>query len=123
MSTRVGYTGGDAADPTYGSVCGGDGHTEALKIEYDPSVMSYDRILSIFWKEHNPTYRAKAQYKSAIWATTPEQLEAAQRSKKEIEEKYGKVLATDILPAKQWHDAEEYHQKYIEKQSSRWSVR
>mmetsp|Transcript_24692 Transcript_24692/g.43982 ORF Transcript_24692/g.43982 Transcript_24692/m.43982 type:complete len:86 (+) Transcript_24692:493-750(+) len=85
--------------------------------------MSYDRILSIFWKEHNPTYRAKAQYKSAIWATTPEQLEAAQRSKKEIEEKYGKVLATDILPAKQWHDAEEYHQKYIEKQSSRWSVR
>jgi len=94
-----------------------------LKIEYDPSVMSYDRILSIFWKEHNPTYRAKAQYKSAIWATTPEQLEAAQRSKKEIEEKYGKVLATDILPAKQWHDAEEYHQKYIEKQSSRWSVR
>jgi len=118
LNTRVGYTGGDSPDPTYNSVCRGDGHTEALKVEYDPSVISYERVLDIFWKEHNPTYKSKPQYKSGIWPTTDEQMETALASREKIAQKYGKV-ATDIEPAKTWYDAEEYHQKYIAKQSGR----
>lgn len=106
----MGYTGGDSDNPTYGSVCGGDGHTEALKIEFDPDVISYDSLLEMFWEEHNPSgYKPKVQYKSAIWPTTDAQAEKATASKKAIQDKYGNVH-TDIEPPKQWHDAEEYHQ-------------
>jgi len=74
--------------------------------------------LSIFWKEHSPKYKSKAQYKSAIWPTTEEQMQIALQSRADIVGKYGAV-ATDIVPAVEWWDAEEYHQKYIEKQQSR----
>lgn len=83
-------------------------------------MISYERLLEIFWKEHNPTYKSKPQYKSAIWPTNEEQMQIAMASKERIEGKYGKVVATDIEFAKPWYDAEEYHQKYIEKQSGRW---
>jgi len=106
VSTRVGYTGGDAPAPTYGSVCGGDGHTEAISIEFDPNVVTYDELLDRFWEEHNPSgYKPKAQYKSAIWPTTDAQLEIARASVEKIRSKYGDVH-TDVEPAKEWHDAE-----------------
>lgn len=99
-------------------MCAGDGHTEALKLEYDPSVISYEKILEIFWKEHSPKYKSKAQYKSAIWPTTEEQMKIALASRDAVASKWGPV-ATDIEMATPWWDAEEYHQKYIEKQSMR----
>ena len=83
MSQRVGYTGGDSEEPTYGSVCGGDGHTEAVKIEFDPNVISYEQLLDTFWAEHNPSgYKPKVQYKSAIWPQNKAQEAAARASKK-----------------------------------------
>lgn len=106
----MGYTGGTSDNPTYGSVCGGDGHTEAIKIDFDPDVITYENLLDMFWEEHNPSgYKPKVQYKSAIWPTTPAQATAAEASRKAISEKYGPVH-TDIESAKEWHDAEEYHQ-------------
>lgn len=90
----------------------------ALQLEFDPAVISYERILDIFWKDHNPKHRSKAQYKSAIWPTTEEQMRIALASRDKIASKYGPV-ATDIEMAKPWWDAEEYHQKYIAKQSGR----
>ena len=113
VSQRVGYTGGDAEEPTYGSVCGGDGHTEAVKIEFDPNVISYEQLLDTFWAEHNPSgYKPKVQYKSAIWPTSESQREIAIASRDAIESKYGSVH-TDIEDEQQWWDAEEYHQKYL----------
>jgi peptide-methionine (S)-S-oxide reductase len=88
------------------------------QLEFDPSVISYEKILDIFWKEHSPKYKSKAQYKSAIWTTTEEQMRIALQSRADIVGRYGAV-ATDIEPAKTWWDAEEYHQKYVEKQQSR----
>ena len=116
----MGYTGGDAPDPTYGSVCGGDGHTEAMKVVFDPNIISYDQLLDHFFEEHNPSgYKPKVQYKSAIWPTTPEQDAAARAKIKAIEETYNRTLHTDVETPKEWYDAQEYHQKYIEKQMAR----
>ena len=121
LSQRVGYTGGDTDAPTYGSVCGGDGHTEAMKVEYDPAVISYEDLLKVFFEEHNPSgYKPKTQYKSAIWPTNEAQEKAARAAIEDIEKKFGKTLHTDVEAPKAWHDAEEYHQKYIEKQMGRW---
>ena len=103
VSQRVGYTGGDSDNPTYGTVCGGDGHTEAVKIEFDPNVISYEQLLDTFWAEHNPSgYKPKVQYKSAIWPQNEAQEAAARASKKAIEDKYNKTLHTDIEPPKTW---------------------
>mmetsp|Transcript_6147 Transcript_6147/g.21609 ORF Transcript_6147/g.21609 Transcript_6147/m.21609 type:complete len:129 (-) Transcript_6147:1054-1440(-) len=115
VSTRVGYTGGDNPSPTYDTVCAGDGHTEALRVEYDPSETSYEALLQAFFEEHNPTRRSKAQYKSALWPTTDEQKAAAEAMKESLESKHGVKLHTDIEEAKEFWDAEEYHQKYLEK--------
>ena len=120
VSQRVGYTGGSKENPTYGSVCGGDGHTEAGKIEFDPSKITYQQLLDTFWAEHNPSgYKPKPQYKSAIWPQDAEQELVARASKKSIEDKYGKTLHTDIESPTEWWDAEEYHQDYIAKQMGR----
>lgn len=73
MSTRVGYTGGETPSPTYKSVCAGDGHTEALQIEYDPTVIDYEALLNKFWSEHDYSFNYMNQYKSAVWAHNDEQ--------------------------------------------------
>ena len=120
-NVRVGYTGGETDVPTYGAVCaGGTGHTEAYYVAYDPAVTSYDKLLDQFWAEHSPTYASKAQYKSAIWAQTPEQYEKAVASKESAERRVGRTMFTDIYPpdvslSTPWWDAEEYHQKYYNK--------
>lgn len=110
--TRVGYTGGGTAEPTYRSVCTGDGHTEAIQITFDPEVISYEELLGAFYKQHSPS-ASKAQYKSAIWYTNDKQKRIAEKviaSQGERAQRY-----TDLLPAQTWHDAENYHQQYIEK--------
>lgn len=111
---RVGYTGGTTRDPTYKSVCAGDGHSEAIKIVYDPSMISYQRLLAIFWKEHNPTRRARTQYRSAIFYHNEEQRKMAEAMREEIERQRG-VCFTATEPAQDWYDAEEYHQHYLKK--------
>lgn len=112
VATSVGYTGGDAPSPTYRSVCAGDGHTEALKVEFDPTKVEYKDLLKKFWSEHSYSRNGKTQYKSAIWANNEEQRKLAEESKQELQLK-GKQVATEIHDKKQWYDAEEYHQKYV----------
>eukprot|EP00439_Symbiodinium_sp_Y106_P026927 s3528_g3.t1 len=108
----VGYTGGRNAKPSYESVCGGDGHTEAIQIEYDPEQVSYDSLLDSFLQGHQPM-RSKAQYKSAIWYHNEEQRKIAESRMEET----GAAPVVDVDEAKPWYDAEDYHQKYYDKQN------
>lgn len=116
LSTRVGYTGGSSPDPTYDSVCGGDGHTEAVKVDFDPHELPYEGLLQVFFKEHDATTkRGSTQYKSAIWYHSPEQQKVAEAMIKQISDQSGKPVATDLGPAVHWTDAEDFHQKYYQK--------
>mmetsp|Transcript_7257 Transcript_7257/g.12276 ORF Transcript_7257/g.12276 Transcript_7257/m.12276 type:complete len:120 (-) Transcript_7257:288-647(-) len=115
VSSSVGYTGGDNPNPTYESVCRGDGHTEALKIEYDPSVLSFQDLMTTFFKEADGG-RCKAQYMSAVFAQNKEQAAIA---KKVAKDSNSNVPVLGGASAKPWHDAEEYHQKYMAKALSR----
>ncbi|KAK9828618.1 hypothetical protein WJX72_001061 [[Myrmecia] bisecta] len=120
VNTRVGYTGGSNLSPTYNTVCSNDGHTEAVKIEFDPHLISYERLLKEFFNEHDPSRQAgKAQYKSAVWTHSDAQATAVAQQIKQYEDRTGKKVATDVAPAGSWHDAEEYHQKYYEKAGRR----
>lgn len=112
LDTRVGYTGGQSPSPTYESVRSGDGHTEALRIHYDPDQVSYTELLDHFFKKHRPQPTAKTQYKSAIWCHDSHQLHAAETS---LRERAVPEKSVSIAPAMIWHDAEEYHQKYVKK--------
>lgn len=99
---------------------GSTGHTEAYYVAYSPAETSYDKLLDQFWAEHSPTYMSKSQYKSAIWAQTPEQYEKAVASKDAAERRVGRTMFTDIYPPEvsldtAWWDAEEYHQGYYRK--------
>ncbi|MDO8520809.1 MAG: peptide-methionine (S)-S-oxide reductase MsrA [bacterium] len=124
LETAVGYTGGTKENPTYEDVCGGaTGHAEAVQIIYDPKKISYDELLDIFWKNHNPTTPGRqgpdigAQYRSVIFFHTPEQEAAARASKEKLEKngKWGDPIVTEIVPAGTFWRAEEYHQKYFAK--------
>lgn len=117
MNTTVGYTGGDNPSPSYESVCAGDGHTEAIQIKFDPGQTSFDELLKQFWQQYRGT-SGKVQYKSAIWYHNEEQRLAIEKSIQEMEGKFGRRPQIDVLPAKAWHDGEEYHQHYIAKQAS-----
>lgn len=96
-------------------MCAGDGHTEAIRIEYDPEKLSYERLVESFFEKHMP-FPAPAQYKSAIWYHDDEQKLAAEHALKQRN-----VEHVDLQPATKWHDAEEYHQKYYEKQVPWWN--
>ena len=110
MRTRVGYTGGVVASPTYRSM--GD-HTEAIEIVYDPDQISYGELLEIYWASTNPTSGSwSRQYRSAIWPNSPEQEAAAQASLEAIEAERGRKMYVDIEPAGVFTPAEDYHQKY-----------
>lgn len=121
MGTRVGYTGGTAKDPNYKTVCRGDGHTEAIQITFNPAEVSYDTLLDVFFSEHLPIRKTKPQYKSAVYTHNEEQVKLIQSKIKSLEASKGLKIVTDVEKAKEWYDAEEYHQKYIEKQNrGRW---
>merc|ERR1711997_14052 len=110
IRTRVGYAGGSKVNPTYYSL--GD-HTETLDLAYDPSVTTYSDLLNIFWNNHDPCSRNKAQYMSAIFYHDEEQKTLAEETKIEQAKKRNKPITTVIVPAKEFYDAEDYHQKYM----------
>ncbi len=122
--TRVGYTGGAFDNPTYEDVCADKtGHAEAVEIEYDPSIISYKQLLDLFWNTHDPTTPNRqgpdvgSQYRSAIFYHTPEQEKEARTSKEALQKskKFKRPIVTDILPAKTFWTAEDYHQRYFQK--------
>jgi peptide-methionine (S)-S-oxide reductase len=125
-ATAVGYAGGSTPNPTYEEVCSGrTGHTEVVRVVFDPAKISYEALLRVFWESHDPTQGMRqgndrgTQYRSAIYATSPDQLAAAKASK----EVYGAVLAraglpaitTEIREAPAFFYAEAYHQQYLAK--------
>ena len=123
-ATRVGYTGGTFANPTYKDVCTDrTGHAEAVEVEYDPAVLSYDKLLQVFWENHDPTQLNRqgpdwgTQYRSAIFFTNPEQEATAKASKDALEKshRFSKPIVTQIVPATPFYEAEDYHQQYLEK--------
>jgi peptide-methionine (S)-S-oxide reductase len=123
VSTVVGYTGGTFKNPKYEDVSTGKtGHAEAVRIEFDPSIVSYEKLLDFFWDMHNPTTLNRqgpdigTQYRSAIFFHDGEQKKAAEKSKKNQEtSKRFKNIVTQIVKASEFYPAEEYHQKYLMK--------
>ncbi|MHC4474714.1 MAG: peptide-methionine (S)-S-oxide reductase MsrA [Planctomycetota bacterium] len=124
VATSVGYTGGHLQNPTYEHVCSDrTGHAEAVQIIYDPAMVSYDELLDVFWKIHDPTTLNRqgpdvgSQYRSAIFYHNQRQLQAATRSRERLQEsgKLDKPIATEITPASKFYRAEQYHQRYLEK--------
>jgi len=106
----VGYTGGKTKDPTYRSL--GD-HTEAVQVDFDPSRITYGKLLDLFWKEHDPTESPwRVQYMNALFFADDRQREEAERSRAAVEKRLGKRVETRILPLSTFHRAEDYHQKY-----------
>ena len=121
-STRVGYTGGTMPNPTYQDVCGDyTGHAEAVQVEYDPNIVSYEELLNIFWKNHDPTTPNRqgpdvgSQYRSAVFCHDDSQIDAARESLREASKMYDRDIVTQIRPAAPFYEAEEYHQKYFAK--------
>jgi len=111
VATRVGFTGGTTDNATYRNI--GD-HTEAVELEFDPSVTSFKSLLDIFWAGHDPTVPAYSrQYMSAIFCHDDEQLHLARESMKSAQIDQKKEIQTVIQPAGQFYQAEDYHQKYI----------
>ena len=120
----VGYTGGSLPDPTYRDVCSGQtGHAEVVEVDYDPAKVSYEKLLDVFWEIHDPTTLNRqgpdrgTQYRSAIFFHDAEQEEAA-RASMEAEQSAGhfpRPIVTEITPASTFFRAEEYHQRYFEK--------
>ncbi|MFN2387135.1 MAG: peptide-methionine (S)-S-oxide reductase MsrA [Thermoanaerobaculia bacterium] len=120
----VGYSGGHTENPTYKDVCSGrTGHAEAVEVEYDPSAVSYDDLLKVFWENHDPTQVNRQgpdvgeQYRSVVFFHTPEQQAVALASKAALDQsgRYRKPIATQIVPAAPFYRAEDYHQRYLEK--------
>lgn len=124
LKTTVGYTGGRTKNPGYEDVCSGlTGHAESVEVEYNPKVISYGKLLDIFWKMHDPTTMNRqgpdvgAQYRSAVFFhSTQQQLEAeAKKAQLTASGSYRKPIVTEIVPAGPFYKAEEYHQRYLEK--------
>jgi len=123
-STRVGYTGGTVDHPTYKDVCSGrTGHAESVEVTFDPERLPYESLLDVFWEVHDPTTLNRQgpdigpQYRSAIFFHDSQQEAAALESKKRQQEsgKYRRDVVTEIAPASTFWQAEEYHQRYFEK--------
>ena len=111
-------------DPTYKDVCSGKtGHAEVVQVEYDPSKVSYEELLRVFWNIHDPTTLNRqgpdigTQYRSAVFFHNPEQEAAAAASKQKLQSsgRYQKSIETEITPASEFYRAEDYHQQYFEK--------
>lgn len=124
VDTAVGYMGGTLRNPTYKDVCTDKtGHAEVVEVSFDPSKVTYEQLLDLFWKMHDPTTLNRqgpdigTQYRSVIFYHTPEQKAAATASK-EREDKsraHKHPVVTQIVPAGEFYRAEEYHQQYLEK--------
>ena len=120
----VGYAGGTKENPTYEDVCTDEtGHAEVVQVEFDPAVVSYEKLLEVFWASHNPTTLNRqgpdigTQYRSVIFYHSPEQRVVAEASKTALDKsgKFRSPIVTKIEPAPKFYRAEEYHQRYLEK--------
>ena len=122
ISTRVGYTGGEKKNPTYEEVSSGKtGHAESVEITFDSKKITYEQLLSNFWMIHDSTTLNKqgkdigTNYRSVIFYMNEKQKRIAEESKKEFQKKIKKPIVTKIEKAETFYPAEEYHQKYFEK--------
>ncbi len=124
-----GYTGGNKENPAYEEVSSGKtGHVEAIQVSYDPSKVSYEKLLDVFWRQIDPTDAGGqfvdrgSQYRSVIFYNTPEQKALAEKSKEELQKsgRFKKLVVTEILPAAKFYPAEEYHQDYYKKNPIRY---
>ena len=127
FSTAVGYSGGYTPNPTYEEVCTGlTGHNEAVRVVYDPSLVAYNELLELFWQSHNPTQGmgqgndTGTQYRSGIYTYSQEQWDEAIKSRDHYQQRltqsgFGQI-STEILPAKAFYYAEDYHQQYLAKE-------
>jgi peptide-methionine (S)-S-oxide reductase len=122
LDARVGYIGGDTTHPTYHTICSGKtGHAEALQIVYNPSAITYEKLLEFFFKMHDPVTVNRqgpdvgSQYRSAIFFHNEQQEKTAREVLEKVGAQWYKVdLATQVIPAGDWWDAEDYHQLYLE---------
>lgn len=126
FATSVGYAGGHTPNPTYQEVCTGmTGHTEVVRVVFDPACISLDDILKIFWEGHDPTQGMRqgndvgTQYRSAIYASSPDQLAAAEASRDAYQAALTRagrsIITTEIKDASAFYFAEDYHQQYLAK--------
>jgi len=124
---KSGYEGGQIPNPTYEEVCSGTtGHAEVIELTYDPAKISYDELLEVFWKSHDPTTLNRqgadvgTQYRSVVFYNSPEQKTAAEHYKAELNKTnaYGKPVVTEITKATPFYVAEGYHQDYFSKNSN-----
>lgn len=122
--TSVGYAGGTIENPTYEDVCSDrTGHAEVVQVSYDPKEISYEKLLNVFWENHNPTTPNRqgpdvgTQYRSVIFYHNDDQKNIAEKSKEELEKsgKFKNPIVTEIVDAKPFYKAEEYHQRYLQK--------
>ncbi len=122
ITTEVGYAGGLTQNPSYEQVCSHiTGHAEVVEVIFDPKIISYEDLLTVFWQCHDPTTSNRqgpdigSQYRSVIFYYSPEQEQKAQDSKDNLQKKMSQSIVTQILPAPEFYKAEEYHQGYIKK--------
>ena len=124
LDAGVGYAGGTMDNPTYRDVCTDrTGHAEVVEVDFDPSVVSYDRLLDVFWNAHDPTQVNRqgpdvgTQYRSVIFTHSPDQESAARASRDRLDQsgRFRRPLATQIEPAPKFWRAEDYHQQYLAK--------
>jgi peptide-methionine (S)-S-oxide reductase len=120
--TRVGYSGGTLDNPTYEDVCSHTtGHAEVVEVTYDPERVSYEQLLDVFWRKHDPTQLNRQgwdigdQYRSVVFFHDEEQQEAAVRSMAREQSSWSAPIVTRIEPAETFYEAEDYHQQYLEK--------
>jgi peptide-methionine (S)-S-oxide reductase len=124
LSATVGYAGGTTENPTYEDVCSSEtGHAEVVEVEFDPAQISYERLLEVFWNNHNPTTLNRqgpdvgSQYRSVIFYHSPEQRLTAEASKAALDQskRFPRPIVTQIEPAPAVYRAAEYHQQYLAK--------
>jgi peptide-methionine (S)-S-oxide reductase len=127
VSTQVGYAGGQTEHPTYQEVCSDStGHAEVVEVTFDPAQVSYEDLLALFWRNHDPTQFNRqgpdygSQYRSVIFFHSAEQEQAARasREREELSGRHRRRIVTEIVPASTFWRAEEYHQQYLEKRGS-----
>lgn len=121
LSVESGYAGGDMENPSYEKVSSGKtGHAEAVQLTFDPKVISFEKLLEIFWATHDPTTKNRqgadvgTQYRSVIFYHNDDQKKIAEKSKEEHKNDFREKIVTDILPFKKFYKAEEYHQNYYD---------
>ena len=126
LSTQVGYAAGFTPNPTYKEVCSGrTGHNEVVRVVFDPTKVSYEALLRVFWESHNPTQGmrqgndAGTQYRSGIYTHSPAQRATAEASRAQYQKALTEgglgAITTEVLPATEFFYAEDYHQQYLEK--------